>query len=316
MSICKAHDVSHVRFRVPDLAPIRAFLNDFGMIEARADADCLFMRGLGPSPFGYVAERAGAAAFVGFGLWLQSIEDLERLAAFDHVPVEDLDAPGGGKCVRLTDPDGFVVEAIAGWQPAEPLPRPPHVAWNQGGAYPRQGELRRVAAGPSHVLRLGHVVLGVGDFRRSEAWYKERFGFVTSDEIRPAPDVAIGAMMRCDRGDHPCDHHTLFLLKRPAPPGFMHAAYEVADLDDLMAGHDYLERRGYRRHWGIGRHWLGSQVFDYWLDPYGHEIEHWTDGDQLVTADGGAIASVEQLMGVQWGMAMPPVPGAPAAAKP
>ena len=114
--------------------------------------------------------------------------------------------------------------------------------------------------------------------------------------------------MRCDRGDEPCDHHTLFLMERPIPPGFMHAAYEVRDLDDLMAGHDHLIARQYDHQWGIGRHHLGSQVFDYWRDPYGNEIEHWTDGDQLVTRDGGGIASIDQLLGVQWGMAMPPLP--------
>jgi catechol 2,3-dioxygenase-like lactoylglutathione lyase family enzyme len=159
---------------------------------------------------------------------------------------------------------------------------------------------------------LGHVVLGVSDFRRSEAWYKERFGFITSDEIRPAPGVAIGAFLRCDRGAEPCDHHTLFLFERPgAPPGFMHAAFEVADLDDLMAGHEYLKAAGYAHMWGVGRHILGSQVFDYWNDPFGNEIEHWTDGDQFVAADGGGIASIAELMGVQWGMPMPPMPGPP-----
>jgi hypothetical protein len=87
----------------------------------------------------------------------------------------------------------------------------------------------------------------------------------------------------------------------------MHAAFEVADLDDLMAGHDHLVAAGYSHQWGVGRHILGSQVFDYWLDPFGNEIEHWTDGDQFVAADGGGIASVPELMGVQWGMPMPPL---------
>jgi hypothetical protein len=24
---------------------------------------------------------------------------------------------------------------------------------------------------------------------------------------------------------------------------------------------------------------LGSQIFDYWFDPFGFRLEHWTDGD-------------------------------------
>jgi hypothetical protein len=117
--------------------------------------------------------------------------------------------------------------------------------------------------------------------------------------------------MRCDRGDQPCDHHTLFLLARGGPAGFMHSAFEVADFDDLMAGHEHLKGRGRDAAWGVGRHYLGSQIFDYWRDPWGHEIEHWTDGDKLLARDGGGVATIDQLMGVQWGMKMPPPPSGP-----
>ncbi|MEG3178772.1 VOC family protein [Sphingomonas sp. RB3P16] len=312
MSIVTAYDVAYVRFGVPDLAPMHRFLTDFGLIEAASDDRRLFMRGYEGTPFAHVTELAEAPAFLGFGIWLRDDADLHRLAAHDNATVEPLEGPGGGSVVRLVDPDGFVVEAVAGQAAAEALARPQHQSWNQGGTYPRQSAARTVAKGHSHVRRLGHVVLGVSSFRASEAWYKERFGFITSDEIQPAPGVAIGAFMRADRGDEPCDHHTLFLLERGGPPGFMHAAYEVADLDDLMAGHDHLLAGGYDHQWGVGRHHLGSQVFDYWRDPYGNEIEHWTDGDQFATRDGGGIASIEALMGVQWGMPMPPLPGAPA----
>ena len=34
-----------------------------------------------------------------------------------------------------------------------------------------------------------------------------------------------------------------------------------------------------QHYWGMGRHFLGSQVFDYWLDINGNEFEHYTDGD-------------------------------------
>jgi catechol 2,3-dioxygenase-like lactoylglutathione lyase family enzyme len=310
MSICKAIDVAHVRFRVTDLGAMRTFLCDFGLTEARSDEKRLFMRGSGPSPFIHASELAPSPSFGALGIAVPSLADLDALARHDGLRVEDLDAPGGGKCVKLIDPDNFVIEAIAGQEPAPPLSIPKHEAWNQGSAYPRVAKPRRTGRGPSHVMRFGHCVLGVSDFRRSEAWYKERFGLLTSDEIQPRPGVGIGAFMRFDKGPEPTDHHSLFILQRPGPPGFMHAAFEVLDLDDLMTGHDYLKARGYRHHWGIGRHFLGSQVFDYWLDPAGNEIEHWTDGDRLAAGDGSTIGTIAELMGVQWGMEMPPLPEA------
>ena len=60
---------------------------------------------------------------------------------------------------------------------------------------------------------LGHCVLAVTNFRQSEAWYKQRFGFITSDEIYAGnQDNTLGAFMRCNRGSKHVDHHTLFLL--------------------------------------------------------------------------------------------------------
>jgi catechol 2,3-dioxygenase-like lactoylglutathione lyase family enzyme len=305
MSLVKAHDVIHVRFRAPDLGVMRSFLDDFGMLEAISEPHRLFMRGEGAAPFVHATEQ-GEPGFAGFGLGLTSLHDLEIIAAHDGVAIEPFDAPGGGHVARLIDPDGFVVEVVAGQTPAAPAPIPTRLPWNEGPRHQRLSQFRRVPQGPAHVMRLGHVVLGVSDFRASEAWYKDRFGFLTSDEIQPVPGVAIGAFMRADRGAVSSDHHTLFLFQHPRGPGFMHAAFEVRDVDDLMAGHKHLHRKGRHAVWGVGRHVLGSQVFDYWNDPWGHEVEHWTDGDQLVAADGGGIAPLDQLLSVQWGMERSP----------
>ena len=64
--------------------------------------------------------------------------------------------------------------------------------------------------------------------------------------------------------------------------GLNHFSYEVRDIDDVMMGHDYLRTKGkYKHMWGIGRHHLGSQVYDYWCDPWGRVHEHWTDSDRI-----------------------------------
>ena len=64
---------------------------------------------------------------------------------------------------------------------------------------------------------------------------------------------------------------------------FGHAGFEVTEsVDDLMAGHFHLKTLDrYQHEWGIGRHLLGSQMYDYWRDPQGFTLEHWTDGDLL-----------------------------------
>ena len=46
--------------------------------------------------------------------------------------------------------------------------------------------------------------------------------------------------MRCDRGDVPTDHHTLFLIGNGKGFQFNHAAFEVANMDEEI---DNLRKR-------------------------------------------------------------------------
>ena len=304
MSLIKIDDVAHVRFCAPDLRSMAEFLTDFGLESWLGEDGILYGRGSDGAPFLHATE-CGPPGFMALGLRAESVDDLERLAQADGVTVDSLDAPGGGHVVRLMDPDGFRVEVVAGQARAPAQPPLGEPARNAVGARARYRQALRLEAGPSHVRRLGHCVLGVSDFRASERWYKDRFGFITSDEIEATGGIAVGAFMRCDRGDVPTDHHSLFLAQLPRRPGFMHAAFEVANLDDLMLGHAHLKARGREPAWGVGRHVLGSQVFDYWKDPWGFELEHWTDGDLLSADVPPNRNSFDALLAVQWGTPHP-----------
>ena len=298
-----------MRFAAPDLEAMRAFLREFGLIEVPSTDGVLYARGSGPQPFVHETSL-GEPAFQALGLRAESVSDLEKLAASEGVSMEKSAAPGGGFVVALTDPNGFRIEVVAGQKPAGILPLSSEPSRNDARAKARLRAPTRLTEGPAHVVRLGHAVLEVKDFRASEAWFKSRFGFITSDEIEMAPGMSIGAFMRCDRGETPTDHHTLFLLQSPAAPKFNHAAFEVADFDDLMLGHTHLKRAKRTPAWGVGRHILGSQIFDYWKDPWGHELEHWTDGDLFAASDGSHKATFQDLLGVQWGPNHPMMAGA------
>ncbi len=296
----KVKDVAYVRFAAPDLEAMKRFLSDFGLV-VNEHADVLYARGTDTSPYLHVTEE-GEAGFRGVAFDAGSSEDLAAAAKLEGAsPIEKIDAPGGGRRVRFTDPDGFNVEVVHGREQLAALPVRGASPLNFGSQRRRHGELQRVQAGPSCVKRLGHVVLRVSDFRRSEAWYKERFGFLSSDEVYIGePENVITAFMRCDRGDEYTDHHTL-LCVGVGEVGFDHAAFEVEDIDAVMLGHDHLKRAGYEHHAGIGRHVLGSQVFDYWRDPWGHVHEHFTDGDLLNSAHKTELHDPATALGTQWG---------------
>jgi len=93
---------------------------------------------------------------------------------------------------------------------------------------------------------------------------------------------SITAALLCRPGEvfatSPCDHHTL-PIKKSDVPSVHHVAFEVQDIDTVFMGHEWMMMRTHRPHWGVGRHVLGSQVFDYWWDPDGFRVEHYADGD-------------------------------------
>lgn len=307
MSPC-ARDLAFVRFRAPDLDKMEAYLTDFGLVRAARTDDALYMRGTDDAPFFHVTHQ-GDAGFIGLAFLMPDLSDLEALTAIEGAgPIEDIDEPGGGKRVMFTDPNGFRVEAVAGRDSVGALPYMRTTPANDALSQPRRGETLRTPAGPAQVKRLGHCVINAIDFRTSEAWYKERFGLVTSDEVEIEKDVPLGAFLRCDQGETYVDHHTLFLVGA-GKAGFNHAAFEVVHVDDLMAGHSHLKAQEYEHEWGIGRHVLGSQVFDYWRDPWGHTLEHWTDGDLFNNQTPPAKQPIDQLLQVQWGPEAPPTMG-------
>lgn len=308
MNAARVQGIAYARFRAPDLDRAEAFLRDFGLQVAGRDSERLWMRG-GDSPFLHLTEL-GEPGFAGCGLSLGSEGDVTALAAAEGRPVEAIDGPGGGVRVRLTDPDGFEVDAVFGRkaQPDEPVGTQP---WNMAGTRDRVDVLRRVSAGPAHPFRIGHIVVLVSDLQRTWTWYSERFALLVSDEVR-APDVAgtpMALFVRNDLGSAPVDHHMFNFATVPdQPAGFNHIAFEVRDLDDLMAGDEHLRSAGWTREWGIGRHILGSNIFNYWSNPWGQWHEHWTDGDSLTASTPAGLTDINTMLGRQWGPAIPNPP--------
>jgi catechol 2,3-dioxygenase-like lactoylglutathione lyase family enzyme len=311
-SIIKVRDVVYPHLQVPDLNAMEAFLIDFGMVRAARTADALYMRGFGPAHHVHVVHR-GAPAFLGFAFEACSRGDVERLAASEgFTPIETIDAPGGGWRTTTRDPDGHLVEVVHGIATVAPLGDPQPRPLNMGAKFERLGTVQRIEAGPSHVKRFGHLALNVADVAGSIAWYHARFGLIPSDRINLAPGMPVGVFTRCDRGAEPADHHTILFASSMASlgqAGLNHLSWEVRDIDDVHAGSEHMAAKGRRHEWGIGRHLLGSQVFDYWRDPWGHIHEHWTDGDQLDASVPAGDVTPDVALSSQWGPNPPPTFG-------
>jgi catechol 2,3-dioxygenase-like lactoylglutathione lyase family enzyme len=301
----KALALAYLMFERPDLERAEQFLNDFGLRTVFRDDRHLFLRGTAATPFCYVIKRAERARFVGFGLEVDSVSSLERLARIPGASrIEASPWPGGGLRVRLVDPSGFCVEAIAGQSAASALPHRAPLPFNSVDATVRVNDTQRPPTGAPEVIRLGHVVLEVADYQATCAWYTQHFGFIPSDvQVLPDGSPAV-AFMRLDLGTTPADHHTLALAQGFAPM-YSHSAFELVDADAIGVGQRLLRETGWTHAWGIGRHILGSQIFDYWQDPWGDKHEHYCDGDLFTAQMPTGVHAVSREAMAQWGPSMP-----------
>jgi catechol 2,3-dioxygenase-like lactoylglutathione lyase family enzyme len=302
MALIKVTDLAYGRLRAPDLDLAEEFLTHFGMVRAERTNHALYMRGTDPGHHLHVTEK-GDPGFVGLAYYAASLDDLKRVAKAPGASgVEAIDEPGGGKRVRLREPNGYQIEVVYGIkkEKAIPVKRQP---LNMGkDSLKRAGELMRLPKGPARVKRIGHGVMAAPDVVKTVQWFRDTLGFICSDDIYAgSKDNIIGSFNRCDRGKEYVDHHVFFCIRNDRA-GLNHLSFEVQDIDDVFMGHEYLKQVGkYEHMWGLGRHLLGSQVYDYWSDPWGRVHEHWSDTDRLNAKNGSNLLSAEEGLVSQWG---------------
>ncbi|HEY7641140.1 MAG TPA: VOC family protein [Steroidobacteraceae bacterium] len=301
----RAQSLAYLTFARPDLAAAERFLTDFGLRTVAAMPDALLLRAADDSPFCYVVRRELRPRFVGFALRVAARSDLERLAQLPGASaIEPLQLPGGGEVVRLTDPSGFEIEAVCGQEKSTMLAHRAPLPLNEPGLARRINATQRLVATAPEVLKLGHVVLEVADFQATCAWYTQHFGFIPSDvQVLPDGTPAV-TFLRLDLGATPADHHTL-ALAQGFMPAYSHSAYEVVDADAIGMGHRVLRESGWKHAWGLGRHILGSQLFDYWEDSCGAKHEHYCDGDVFTADVPTGVHPLTRSGMAQWGQRMP-----------
>ena len=133
----------------------------------------------------------------------------------------------------------------------------------------------RVRARPKTI---NHIVFRVADPEVCKNFFVDRLDFRVTD-IQPPVGIYI-------RAQGFSQHHSIFFLKHDELPpfhlGIDHVAFGVEDIDEVAAGWNYMERRGYKSPMeGIGRHRLSSALFCYISSPLGCMSEYHADPDFL-----------------------------------
>jgi catechol 2,3-dioxygenase-like lactoylglutathione lyase family enzyme len=285
------HGLAEITLGVPRVDETRSFYVDFGLAET------------GPGVFATadggeqlrVVERP-YRQLVEFTMSASDADDLARVRS---------GARGLGLDVaEHEDGSMSVVEPVVGIRARvalrDPISSDRHLSppMNGPGHTPRPGE--RAPAifdqGPARPRRLGHVLYGTPDLEGSMRFLQEGLGFELSDL---SPGVI--AFLRCSE-----DHHNVGLISS-AVPFFHHSSWQVNDLDEIGKGaQNLLAVDPSRNVWGLGRHFLGSNLFWYFRDPAGNFAEYFADLDQIpVAAEWEARKWEPDKALYAWG---PPVP--------
>jgi len=308
--------ISHVYFDHEDLTSFEAFARDFGLVESWRDQEVILFRGYGKDEYCYVARKApaGGKAFKGAAFVAQTQADFDKAAAFEGAKVTDLSRfPGGGKLVTVQTPSGNDFHVLFGQKERAAPHSVPSATVEELGPFngslskQRFGKFQRFHTGPAMVHKLGHLGYILARWDEEVKWYTSNFNFVPSDvQFDPEnEEVDVITFMHLDLGERFSDHHSLFLARaHPGEPDHMHhTSYEVEDFDTQLLGHEWLASKKYFALWGVGRHILGSQIFDYWRDTSGYTIEHYADGD-LVNVHTGTRRDRAGPLAV-WGPELP-----------
>jgi hypothetical protein len=93
------------------------------------------------------------------------------------------------------------------------------------------------------------------------------------------------------RADGAREHHSIFWVSTALPmapdtPGFMHIAFGLEDIDELMLGANLMEQKGWKNtsvnaSGGVSRHRISSAIYYYVDNPNGGEAEYHADTDYL-----------------------------------
>lgn len=309
MSRIRLHDVAYTAYQVPDLDLMERFLIDFGMMRSARTETALYMRGTGANHHVHVARLGKEPKFLGGAFKVESREELVKAAKIPGAsPIEAISDPAGGERVTLLTPNGHSIWLEYGVANVNEMPVRRSYRLNFASEHLRFNGAVRQRAEATPVLRIGHFVLRVKNAATEIKWFLDHFALVESDFIcapgNPDPIVK-GTFLRFARGMEYVEHHCI-LINESELTGCHHSSFEVLDLDAVVAGHDFLVSKGWHLDAGVGRHYLGSLIYDYWLDPFGNRIEHYTDTDLVndefkpVYFVGGAHETT------QWGMAPPP----------
>ncbi|WP_244283035.1 VOC family protein [Leptospira neocaledonica] len=302
--ISKAQDIAYIRLGRKDLESAYRYYIDFGLkVKSRTEDRILFHAISSGFPC-WSIEKANRDFLLGFGFFVSDKKQFAELQKLDGAIFHPKGRFGDIPSVTLFDPSGLPVDAVNSSSHQISKVNSKRI-WNHFDIIKRINTPQPSISGPPKVIRLGHAVFLKQEFFKNAQWYCDTFGLIPSDiQLLPKSKEPVLAFLRCNREGELTDHHTI-VVATGADDRLEHCAFELKDLDEIAQGREWLLSKGWKPAWGLGRHLLGSQIFDYERDPTGMLVEHYTDGDKFDHSVPVGFHEISRKSLYQWGQDMP-----------
>lgn len=267
--------LQHIAFGIPEMRVGTDFYEAFGL-ETIDRPNHVAMRCFGRDQDQILLIETGdrrKLLHFSLGTSAEGMATIRQRLAARGITLLDPPYDGAPEGLWFRDPEGTLVNVqVADAKPCAGEPAAMPV--NRPGTISRTG---RRGCPPFDIKprprRMGHFILFARDVPAQADFYCSTLGMQLTDRITDG----YAAFMRT-AGDS--DHHVLALLKSEGP-GFHHASFEMANIDEAEVAATQLFAKGYRHAWGPGRHGVGSNYFHYFRDPWNGMAEYFHDMDYL-----------------------------------
>ena len=263
------HSLDHFALQVPDLEEAEKFYTTFGL-DVQRNGDELKLGCFGQDHI-WAIIKGGADRkklnYVSFGIFKEDMGVFrERLANAGITPDEDT-----GEQIWFHDPCGMKVELRVAAKSSPRAKRTPQpLPCTVGGrAAPFRREITQV-----HPQRFAHALFFTPDIKKTLDFYCTVLGLRISDEAGPIAFL---------HGIYGSDHHLVAFAESPSGGvGYHHSSWDVGSIEEIGLGAMQMEEGGYTgKGWGLGRHVLGSNYFQYVRDPWNSYVEFNFDIDYI-----------------------------------
>ena len=277
--------VAEVYFGVDELEKCTRFWDDFGLVRlAAGPTESVFEVASGARVT--VRLRNDARLPAQYFDWpgiRETIWGVDTAANLDKL-VADLardrkvtrDADGTAHLIA----DGGQPIGLRVWHKREVLSQPDPV--NAPGCIQRLN-LHRKWRQRARPKTINHVVFFSTDYVAAFEFYRDRLGFRLSDHSK-----GLGVFARADGAP---EHHSIFWVNAdlpitPGKNGYMHTAFGLEDIDEVMLGANQMTEKGWinksmNSSGGLSRHRISSAIYYYIDNPNGGEAEYHADTDYL-----------------------------------